>query len=53
MREKEGFTVPGKPGLSRTYQFADGHSEIAYREDGDFTAWEAERAAVPRPAAQK
>lgn len=50
LREREGFTTPGKPGLSRTYLFADGHSEIRYSENGDFTTWEQERVAVLQTA---
>lgn len=47
VREKEAWPVPGKPGLSRTYGFADGHSEIKYAEDGRFDDWERERSATP------
>ncbi|MHB1309967.1 MAG: RNA polymerase sigma factor [Limisphaerales bacterium] len=44
LREIQPFaTGPNGTGLSRTYLFADGHSEIHRAPDGDFTAWEAER----------
>ncbi|MCW5559808.1 MAG: sigma-70 family RNA polymerase sigma factor [Verrucomicrobiae bacterium] len=32
---------------ARTYGFADGHSEIKSSDDGDYSAWEAERQAQP------
>lgn len=47
VREKEAWPVPGKPGLSRTYGFADGHSEIKYADDGRFDDWERERSVTP------
>jgi hypothetical protein len=43
LREKEPFPALHRPGLSRTYVFADGHSEIHLASDGDFTAWEHDR----------
>lgn len=43
LREKEPFPAVGRPGLARTYVFADGHSEIYMARDGDFTAWEQDR----------
>jgi hypothetical protein len=43
LREKEPFQALRRPGLARTYVFADGHSEIHLAPDGDFTAWERER----------
>jgi len=43
LREKEAFPALNRPGLARTYVFADGHSEIHLAPDGDFTAWERER----------
>ena len=44
LREIQPFaTGPNGTGLSRTYLFADGHSEIYRAPEGDFTAWEAER----------
>ena len=43
LREKEPFQALHRPGLARTYVFADGHSEIHLAPDGDFTAWERER----------
>jgi prepilin-type processing-associated H-X9-DG protein len=49
MREKEAFPVSGREGLSRTYLFADGHSEIHLAPDGDFTAWEQERGVKSGP----
>ena len=49
IREKEPFPVPGREGLSRTYVFADGHSEIHRASDGDFTAWERERGLLAHP----
>lgn len=49
IREKEPFSVPGREGLSRTYVFADGHSEIHRAANGDFTAWERERGLLAHP----
>lgn len=43
LREKEPFPALSRPGLARTYVFADGHSEIHMAPDGDFTAWEQDR----------
>ena len=45
MREKEPFQAHKREGLARTYVFADGHSEIHFAPDGDFSAWERERLA--------
>jgi hypothetical protein len=39
VREKEPWPSPDG-GWSRTYAFADGHSEIHRAEDGNFTSWE-------------
>jgi len=42
VREKESVRVSnGK--WARTYLFADGHTELHFTADGDFTAWEQER----------
>ncbi len=40
LREREPFATTAGSGVSRTYLFADGHSEIVRRDDGDFTDWE-------------
>lgn len=47
IREREPFPSLSRPGLARTYLFADGHSEVHLAPDGDFTAWEQERLAHP------
>jgi RNA polymerase sigma factor (sigma-70 family) len=42
VREKEPVRIyNGK--WARTYLFADGHTEVHFAADGDFTAWEQER----------
>jgi len=48
LREKEPFPSLGRPGWSRTYLFADGHSEIHHSADGNFEPWERERM-IPAP----
>lgn len=55
LREKAAFPGPDRPGLYRTYAFADGHSEIKYADDGNFEEWEQARRPVlkePRGGAQ-
>lgn len=55
LREKTPFANFGRPGVSRTYAFADGHSEIKRSEDGNFEEWEQTRQPVlkePRGGAQ-
>lgn len=42
VREKEPWATLRRPGASRTYLFADGHSEIHYAADGTFDQWEQE-----------
>jgi len=49
LREKAAFPGPDRPGLYRTYAFADGHSEIKYAEDGNFEEWERARQPVLKP----
>lgn len=48
LREREPFSNFQGPGTSRTYLFADGHSEIVRRDDGDFTDWEQRHMPVVR-----
>ncbi len=48
LREREPFATTAGPGASRTYLFADGHSEIVRRDDGDFTDWEQRHMPVVR-----
>ena len=43
LRERMPFPNLRKPGTSRTYLFADGHSEIKATPDGNFDEWERER----------
>jgi len=43
IRERQSRPRAIGEGFTRAYGFADGHSEIVSRPDGDFTAWEAER----------
>jgi hypothetical protein len=51
MREKEAFSNPDKPGWSRTYVFADGHTELHHSPDGDYAEWESRL--VIQPGGQK
>jgi len=46
MREKQPWQTTGD-GWSRTYGFADGHSEIHRTPDGNFESWEAQHTAAP------
>lgn len=46
-KEKEPFFADESGGKSRTYVFADGHSEIKRAPDGNFERWEQERTAGP------
>lgn len=48
LREKQAWPDPDGQGWRRAYGFADGHSEVRYSPDGDFTAWEADRM-LPAP----
>ena len=43
LREKVPFPNLRRPGTSRTYLFADGHTEIKSTPDGNFDEWERER----------
>ncbi len=43
MRDKEPFHFSPEGAASRTYLFADGHSEVYKAVDGDFTRYELER----------
>lgn len=55
LREKTPFANFRRPGFSRTYAFADGHSEIKSSDDGNFEDWEQARRPVlmePRAGAQ-
>lgn len=40
VRERDPFVNFQGTGMSRTYLFADGHSEIVRGDNGDFTDWE-------------
>jgi hypothetical protein len=46
LRERTPFANLGRPGFSRTYAFADGHSEIRRSDDGNFEEWEQARRPV-------
>jgi hypothetical protein len=50
-RERAPWPAQDRPGLRRTYVFADGHSEIHAASDGNFEPWEAEHVPVQRAAA--
>lgn len=43
IREREARPTPGNRGWSKTYGFADGHSEIHVEPTQDFSQWEGER----------
>lgn len=43
LRETQPQPAPSGTGWVRAYLFADGHSEIHFSPDGDFTAWESSR----------
>jgi RNA polymerase sigma factor (sigma-70 family) len=47
LRERESVPNPKRPGLARTYLFADGHTEIHHSADGNFEPWERERMIPP------
>jgi hypothetical protein len=48
MRERDHLGHLQDAGISRTYLFADGHTEIVKVDDGDFTAWEQQHVPVFR-----
>jgi RNA polymerase sigma factor (sigma-70 family) len=50
MREKEPFHYGEDGSASRTYLFADGHSEIHKARNGNFERWEEERQPRLKPA---
>jgi hypothetical protein len=49
LREREAWRRPNG-GWARTYGFADGHSEIHHRDDGDYAEFEAKRQVRPAPS---
>lgn len=51
LRERAAWQTP-KGRWARAYGFADGHSEIHSTDDGDYTAFEAQRQPQPRAAAK-
>lgn len=52
MREKEPFNFQEDGTASRTYLFADGHSEVHKARNGDFETWERQRLLVQQPGQQ-
>lgn len=52
MREKEPFNFQEDGTASRTYLFADGHSEVHNARNGDFESWERQRLLVQQPVQQ-
>ncbi len=51
LREQQAWPAQ-QGGWSRTYGFADGHSEIHHSADGNFQDWEAQHILAPPAAAQ-
>ena len=47
LKEKQAWQSPRDGKLGKAYAFADGHGEMHWSEDGNFSKWEAERIIKP------